>query len=197
MKEFALNSIADVPGVLTFFEPKTQKTNFVPRLGFAYSPGASGATSIRGGFGMAYDVIFDNVGTNTRPPQATSTVDFPVSDTPGFLANGGIKPSTPGATLTAAQARAATSGWLPDQRAGYALTWNLAVQRVFRKDYTVEVRYLGTRGVHLLEQIQLNRAAVVTAAHYLPTYLQAPSQTALNSLPLTLAQLTTERNLSS
>jgi len=52
-----LNSIANVPGVLTFGVPQDQKTNFAPRLGVAYSPGSKGTTSIRAGFGMAYDVI--------------------------------------------------------------------------------------------------------------------------------------------
>ncbi|MEO8369474.1 MAG: carboxypeptidase regulatory-like domain-containing protein [Candidatus Solibacter sp.] len=194
MKEFALNSIADVPGVLTFVEPQPQKKNFAPRLGFAYSPGTSGSTSIRGGFGMAYDQVFDNVGTNARPPQATSTVDAVLTETPGFLANGGILPTAKGATLTAAQARAATSSYLPAQlKAGYSINWNLGVQHVFKKDYTVDVRYVGTRGLHLIYQLQLNRAAVVTQAHSLPTYLTAPSQATLDSLPLTLAQLTTER----
>ncbi|HJZ97672.1 MAG TPA: hypothetical protein VKE70_14280, partial [Candidatus Solibacter sp.] len=194
MKEFALNSLADVPGVITFFAPQPQKKNFAPRVGFAYSPGESGATSIRGGFGMAYDQIFDNVGLNARPPQATSTVDRPVVDQCCFLGSGGIKPNELGAALTPAAARAATSSWLPNQKLGYALTWNLGVQHVFAKDYTLEVRYVGTKGVHLLYQQQLNRNAVVTPSHFLPTYLTAPSQATLDALPLTLAQLTTEAN---
>ena len=53
---------------------------------------------------------------------------------------------------------------------GYAITWNLGVQHVFKKDYTVEARYVGTRGIHLIYQLQLNRAAVVTPTHFLPTY---------------------------
>lgn len=194
MKEFALNSIADVPGVLTFFAPEPQKKNFAPRVGFAYSPGDSGATSIRGGFGIAYDQIFDNVGLNARPPQATSTVDRTVVDQCCFLGSGGIKPNELAPALSPAAARAATSSWLPDQKLGYAINWNLGVQHVFSKDYTLELRYVGTKGVHLLFQQQLNRNAVVTPTHNLPTYLQAPSQSALDALPLTLAQLTAEAN---
>ena len=112
MKEYALNSLADVPGVLTFFEPQPQKKNFAPRIGFAYSPGTSATTSIRGGFGIAYDQIFDNIGLNVRPPQVNSVVNLTPTDTPGFLANGGILPGTTPASLTATQARAASSGWL-------------------------------------------------------------------------------------
>jgi hypothetical protein len=195
MKEFALNSIADVPGVLTFVEPQPQKKNFAPRIGFAYSPGNSGTTSIRAGFGMAYDQVFDNVGTNARPPQATSTIDSPVTENTGYLANGGILPTAQAAALTPAQARAATSSYLPGLiKPGYSINWNFGIQHVFAKDYTVDVRYVGTRGVHLLYQVQINRAAVVTPTHFLPTYLAPPSQATLDSLPLTLTQITTERN---
>jgi hypothetical protein len=194
MHEFELNSLADVPGVLTFFAPQPQKKNFAPRLGFAYSPGDSAATSIRGGFGLAYDQIFDNVGLNARPPQATSTIDRPVVDQCCFLGSGGIKPNELAAALSPAAARAGTSSWLPNQKAGYAINWNLGIQHVFHRDYTLDVRYVGTRGLHLIFQQQLNRNAIVTPSHFLPTYLQAPSQGTLDSLPLTLAQLTAEGN---
>ena len=43
-------------------------------------------------------------------------------------------------------------------------------------------------------QTELGRAAIVTATNNLPTYLQAPSQSTLDSLPLTLTQLTAEKN---
>jgi hypothetical protein len=48
---------------------------------------------------------------------------------------------------------------------------------------------MGTRGVHLLVQDRLNRQNAVTPDHYLPTYLQAPSQAALDSLPGTLSKI--------
>jgi hypothetical protein len=54
----------------------------------------------------------------------------------------------------------------------------------------VEVRYLGTRGVHLLVQQQINKENTpVTPTRSLPTYLQMPSQATLDSLSLTLNQL--------
>src|SRR5262249_36813244 len=143
----------------------------------------------------AYDLIFDNVGTNARPPQATSTVDETFkNNTPGYLAAGGIHPDAVAAALTPAAARAATSSYLGDQKLGYSVNWNFGVQRVFRKDYTVDVRYLGNRGVHLLFQTQLNRNSVVTANHNLPLFMSQPLQATLDALPLTLSQLTTERD---
>jgi hypothetical protein len=188
MKDFALNSVANVPGVIGFFAPQAQKLNFAPRFGFAYSPGHKATTSIRGGFGMGYDPIFDNIGTNVRPPQDTSLITN-VPSTSNFLGNGGILPTALPPNPTLAQVRAATTGWLPNQKLGYAMNWSIGVQHEFAHDYTLEVRYVGTRGVHLLEQTELNRNAVVTPDLYLPTYLTAPSQATLNSLPVTLTQL--------
>src|SRR5215470_17417090 len=132
MKEFELNSLASVPGVITFKAPAQQKKNFAPRVGFAYSPGSSATTSIRGGFGLAYDQIFDNVGLNARPPQATSTVDSVVTDTPGYLAHGGIVPGTPVSSPSVAQLRATTSSYLGNQQYGYSINWNFGIQHVFR-----------------------------------------------------------------
>ncbi len=188
MKDFALNSVADVPGVIGFFAPQAQKLNFAPRFGFAYSPGRNASTVIRGGFGIGYDPIFDNIGTNVRPPQDTSVIQN-VTNTSNFLADGGILPTTLPPNPTLAQIRADTTGWLPNQMLGYAMTWSLGVQHEFAHDYTLEVRYVGTRGVHLIEQTELNRNAVVTPSLYLPTYIAAPSQATLNALPVTLTQL--------
>lgn len=190
----SLNHISDVPGVLVFNSPKAATRNWAPRIGIAYSPGKSGNTSIRAGFGIAYDVIFDNVGSTAYPPQLSATFDagnFPSLFKAPFLANGGIFPGSvaAGGSLTQAEARAATSSYIPDQVLPYSIQWNFGVQHVFAKDYTLEVRYLGTRGVHLLVQNQMDRVAPVTADRNLPTYLQMPSQAQLDSLPLTLAAL--------
>jgi hypothetical protein len=144
---------------------------------------------------MAYDVIFDNVGSTSYPPQLSSTydaLDFPnLFHNGSFLANGGIKPGSlsGGGNLTTDEARAATSSYIPDQILPTSVQWNIGVQHVFRNDYTVEARYLGSRGYHLLTQIQLNRIDRVTPDAYLPTYLQRPSQAELDALPLTLTQI--------
>jgi len=199
----SLNSVASVPGFIEFSSPKTANGNFAPRIGIAYSPGSSGHTSIRAGFGMAYDVIYDNIGTLSYPPQLSATYDagnFPAIFKTPFLANGGIFPgSLPGGTsLTAVEARQSTSSYIPDQKLPYSVQWNIGVQHVFHNDWTFESRYLGTRGVHLLVQNRLNIQDRVSSSAYLPTYLTAPSQATLDGLTWSYgsAKSPTVKNLS-
>ena len=183
------NAISNVPGLIVFQEPQPMKTAWMPRVGIAYSPGTSGRTSIRAGFGRSFDVLVDNFGLLTLPPQATTTVDVTGLDKGGFLAGGGIPPSTTGSTLTQAQARAGTGGYVPDQVRPQSLQWNFGVQHVFKENYTFESRYLGTRGIHLPVQAQLNRVPTVNGANALPFYTSAPSQATLNGLTTSLNAL--------
>ena len=76
--------------------------------------------------------------------------------------------------LTPEDALALTSAYIPDQNLPYSIQWNVGVQRVFAQDYTAEVRYLGTRGVNLFTQNQLNIVAPVQPDRSLPTYLHDP-----------------------
>src|SRR5262249_13710278 len=118
-----LNAISNVPGVLTFNNPKAQKNAWAPRVGVAYSPGTSGNTSIRAGFGMSYDVLFDNIAILSLPPQLSTTADITdpqfanLVGVPGFLAHGGFGPNTAvTGQLTPAEARQNTSGYILDAK---------------------------------------------------------------------------------
>ena len=191
----SLNTVANDPGVITFNTPQAPKKDFMPRIGFAYSPGNSGNTSIRGGFSMGYDVLYDNIGTLSRPPQIGSTINCPdpngVCHANAFLANGGIPPQNlSGITvLDQADARANTSSYLPEHvQYPYAESWNFGIQHVF-KEYTAEVRYVGSRGVHLDTQNIMDLLTYITPTNSLPTYVTAPSQATLDALPVTLPGL--------
>ena len=199
-----LNSISSVPGVLEFNEPKAQTKNFAPKVGFAWSPdykegllgrvfGTGGKSSIRAGFSMGYDYIFDNLYILSNPPQLqqTNDVDTTQAPTPNFLANGGL-PYTPVAITDPAVARANTGAWIPDQEVPYSLTWTGSYQRQLGSDWSLELRYVGTRGIHLLSQNRINRQAKVAPEDGrpgLPTFFTAPTQAQLNALPLTLDQI--------
>ncbi len=192
-----LNASASVPGVLDFAEPKPQKTAFAPRVGVAYSPGKSGNTSIRAGFGMAYDIICDNLNVMALPPQLGSMADLTGAGESNFLASGGISPNIPGGSMqTPDEARGNTAFYIPIQtKLPYSVQWNLGVQRVFAKNYTFEVRYLGTRGVHLPMQQQINRVPRISAGFSIPEYANAPDAATLASLPLTVGDVRAVSNI--
>jgi hypothetical protein len=149
-----LNSAASVAGLITFGVPQAQKANFVPRFGFAYS--LDPKTVVRGGFGMGYDVLYDNLGILGPPPQMQVTEDVPslTTHTTGFLAGGGLPATASFANLT--QQRNKTSSYIPNQELPYAENWSLGIERTFGQNYTFEARYLGTHGVHLPTQNRIN-----------------------------------------
>jgi hypothetical protein len=197
-KQQELNSASSVPGLIEFRRPHAQKKNFAPRVGFAYSPnydqasflgrlfGNQGKTSIRAGFSMAYDVIFDNIYILSSPPQFQQTVDCPGADTrcasaTSFLANGGIANIVRGGGDVAGIRRATTS-FIPDQQVPYSITYTASIQRQFLKDYSLELRYLGTRGIHLLTQNRVNRQNRITDTDFVPTFVSAPSAASLTGL---------------
>ena len=185
-----INAAASVPGLINFGVPQPTYTSFAPRVGIGYAPNTK--TNIRAGYGIAYDVIFDNLGTLSFPPQYSITNDVPGSGdpgygAPGFLAAGGLPPGNGGIGQFCLQGtggstgvpcapdlatqRASTSAYIPNQVTPYAETYTLTIQRSVGTNYTVEIGYEGTRGVHLPTQVQLNKQPKVTAANQLPTFL--------------------------
>lgn len=67
------------------------------------------------------------------------------------------------------------------------------MQHSFANDYTFEARYVGTKGVHLLYQQQINRNALTSPTFNLPTYLSAPSQATLDALTINTGTFTALR----
>jgi len=194
----SVNALADVPGLLTFASPKPQTKNFAPRIGVAYSPGKNGNTSIRAGFGIVNDVLFDSLGALSLPPELSSTITLTGQSGMNFLKNGGITPDYGGAlnaTFTVPQARALTASLITNAILPYSINYNLSVQHVFAKNYTFEVRFLGDKGVHLPVQNEYNKISDVTATNNIPTFLSAPSAATLASLPLTVGNLRSVSNI--
>ncbi|MEZ5429307.1 MAG: carboxypeptidase regulatory-like domain-containing protein [Pyrinomonadaceae bacterium] len=200
-----LNSIADVPGVIEFHRPKTDKNDFAPRIGVAYSPngkgyigrllfGEEGQSSIRANFGVSYYTIFQNLSTLSLPPQAQGELNPDVANidpTQPFLQNGGLPGILPPVTTTA-QARSLTQARIPDRKTPISYSWTISYQRELSPSTAIEFRYLGTKGRNLPVQFRLN-AGVVPSDLGLPTFFTQPSAQQLGNLPTTLGDIQAQR----
>jgi len=189
----AFNSVASVPGVLNFNEPDTQKLNFAPIVGIAYSPGFVKNVVFRAGFGMNYDTTYAQSLMPSFAPGVVSTQfvsGFPF--VPGFFGSGlwnvfPVSVFTP--SVTPAQAQAATTSFIPDQRVPYTMQWNAGIQGMAFHSLVLEARYLGVKAVHLPTAGFLNVNPIVTPTQNLPLFTSMPTQATLNGLTTTLPSL--------
>lgn len=125
---------------------ESAKKSFAPRFGFAWDVFGNATTSVRGGFGIFYDQIFEPVYGNTRfqPP----------------FANGAFVPAPPfpnasqGRVIPTLFIQAVDSHIKPS----YAMQYNLTVERELFRSTFFRVGYVGTRGVRLLRVLEANTA---------------------------------------
>lgn len=160
--------------------------NFAPRFGFAWDPKGDGKMALRGSYGLFYDRLIG------------ATVSYADSATPGFaqtvpvypnqtagadvrVADGipsAPQPATP--VLTQAVTRATTSAvFNPNLRTPYVHQFNLNFQREIARNTVVELGYVGSRGVKLFMNSDLNQQRIygdfLTAFKELQAYQGNPN----------------------
>jgi outer membrane receptor protein involved in Fe transport len=141
---------------------KPDRNNFAPRLGFAWDVFGNGTTSLRGGYGMAYERNFGNVTFNViqNPPNnatvaITAGADVPVGSLPitpenlGPLAGSGISKSFPAVSLRAVD---------PNIVNAYAHFWSLAAEHQLGANTVASIEYSGSAGRDLYSISNINRA---------------------------------------
>jgi hypothetical protein len=149
-----------------------QKTNFAPRVGFAWSPNPR--TTFRGGFGMYYDhfgeamtYTFDQTGSYGLSASSTSLADeLGFENSPRFTGPNNIPvfptsiipPVSPTQTFPYQPLPFGFGiDWGLDNRmkTPYAYGFNFGFQREFTGGWTFDGAYVGRLGRHLLQQLDL------------------------------------------
>jgi hypothetical protein len=142
---------------------RTDKNNFSPRLGLAWSP--SNAWVVRLGLGLYYDrlpLAFLNRAIQKDGVRAFEQVALDEQAAGVFAATGGGRSVAPLAGLAPSIFRADPRFVTP-----YSAQANIGVERLLTPDVTVRADYLFTRGVHLprTRNINLLPPVVLTQAN--------------------------------
>ena len=126
--------------------------NFGPRFGVSWDLTGSGKTLIRSGYGVYYDsgTLIENETLYFNPPYFqlslffTQPPNFLTLDDP-FPSGGGFAPLPSPVTL--------------DRRFpnAYAQQWSFGVQQQIRKNWLVELNYIGAKGTELVMKRNLNQ----------------------------------------
>jgi hypothetical protein len=141
-----------------------------PRIGIAWSPGNSGKTSIRAGWGMFYNpmeqLVLEQFGA--EPPFGGSTFVYETQFNLPFLGQDGVtsylnpfngiitpKPGTPQDWATF-EPILLFGDFQPKMRAQYSAQYNLTIQRELSKDTKLEIGYVGSQGHRLLATHDIN-----------------------------------------
>lgn len=153
------------------------KNDFAPRFGFAWDPSSDGKMSVRGGFGVFYDILKgeDNLQFNGQAPffgfnffnfnSLAAGAGNPGYFKDPFTTTGNVNtfPSKP----PASNIDFAANGFLPfggggvffvdpNLRTPYVMQYNLSIQRQLAKKLTLETTYVGSMGRKLTALVDTN-----------------------------------------
>ena len=166
------------PGVPTSLTQTYYKA-FAPRIGLAWSPGTSGKTSIRTGWGLFYNPVEQLVleQFSAEPPFGGSTFPFNTLFNQPFVDQGGPAITYPNpfglASLSGVNGildppRNQPVDWgmfrpitlfgqfQPHMRSQYSAQYNLTIQRQLTNDLKLEIGYVGSQGHRLLATHDVN-----------------------------------------
>jgi len=135
----------------------SSNNNWGPRLGLAYDPLGNGKWAVRAGLGLFYDRTLNGIWEQNAfgdPPlvQTTTTLNTATSSQNLF-----DKPLGGQAGAAPLGPNALTITGSPAFKVPSYLDYNLSVQHEIMPNTVLEVGYVGTKGTHLLGDIDLNQ----------------------------------------
>jgi hypothetical protein len=154
----ALNGIVQAGVDSPYGRKITENNSFLlgPRFGFAYSPLTQKRLVFRGGYGLFYSRAllgaFLDTGLSNPPFSQSTTIEATTLSNPG---GGKVIPATAVVDLT-------TIG-LP-LKAPTVQQWSFGTEFDLAHNAVVSIHYVGTRGTHLLQPININAPAAGAAA---------------------------------
>ena len=127
-------------------------TEFQPRVGFAYDPWGEGKTVIRGGYGIFYDQLFQNLtlfSLTQSNPVLFQTVQ-PLNETQLAAFRFGVDPLPPVPSFSLSELAVGGFGRIndPDAKEPYIQKFSLGFQHELTSGLTISSDYVHTLGIH-------------------------------------------------
>lgn len=158
--------------------------NVAPRVGFAWDVMGDGKTSVRGGYGIFFDMP-NTIAMNNQSNQAPFGTQVTIN---GTLNNSfadpwaGTSNPFPGTTTppssVAFPAYANQEVYAPGFKNGYVQSWNLTIEREVGMGFIARASYAASKGTALLVKRELNPAVYAPGATTGTTNQRRPLQPA-------------------
>jgi hypothetical protein len=135
-------------------------TEFQPRIGFAYDPWGKGKTVIRGGYGIFYDQLFQNLtlfALTQSNAELFQTVE-PLNAAQLAAFRFGVDPLPPVPNFSFSELAVGGFGRIndPDAKEPYIQKFSIGFQHELARDLTISSDYVHTLGIHEPRYINVN-----------------------------------------